>query len=84
MHGERAGEARLAIFRLVARLAQVGRIEETTLPRSNLALAARSMRARRCLNAWMRPCLVGGRSGSRSSSANLVTPQRTRWFPLLM
>ena len=55
-----------------------------TAPRSNLALAECSMWVRHCLNAWTRPCFVCGSSGARTSSANLVIPQRTRRSPLFI
>ena len=56
----------------------------STAPRSNLALAECSMWVRRCLNASTRPCFVCGSSGARTSSANLVIPQRTRRSPLFI
>jgi hypothetical protein len=56
----------------------------STAPRSNLALAECSMLVRRCLNAWKRPCFVCGSSGARTSSADLVIPQRTRRSPLFI
>jgi hypothetical protein len=42
------------------------------------------MWVRRCLNAWTRPCFVCGSSGARTSSADLVIPQRTRRSPLFI
>jgi TIR domain/Sel1 repeat len=67
-----------------AALTRTARPSGSSSPRSNLALAARSMRRRCCWNACIRPSFVVGRSGSRTSSANLLIPQRTRRSPSFM
>jgi putative tryptophan/tyrosine transport system substrate-binding protein len=46
--------------------------------------AARILKGEKPSDLPLRPSLVGGSSGSSSSSANLLTPQRTRWSPLSM